>query len=307
MAPLRRSHLAALHVLGTVLLWSFVPVVVKTLQPHALAVSLGRLVFAVAALVALQYARRRRPVTFHGPWKPLFIGGVAMAGNYCLFNIGLKYTTASAANLVVQNEAIVLVLLARWVLKERWTPTKAVGIGVCIAGILVVAWNGRPLQELLRAQDLKGNLLVFTAGCCWGVYAVSQRLLARRNGNLDSLIALFMVSTAVTASVVAVVGPGGPLPVPLRVILWSVVLGAFGTGAAYALLSRGIALSDATTAGMMTTSLPLFTALEASLFLGERPSGWLLAGGALIIGGLLLVAREEPPVEKEAAREVPVG
>ncbi|HEY3284519.1 MAG TPA: DMT family transporter [Armatimonadota bacterium] len=295
-----RGRSAAAHVFGTVLLWSFVPVVVKQLQPYNLGISLGRFVFAVLALAGIQALRGRRLFAFQGSRGVLLLGGVAMAGNYCFFNVGLRYTTASAANLVVQVEVVALVLLARWVLGERWTRAKALGIVVCMSGVLLVAWDGRPLHTLLRAQDLPGNALVFLAGCCWGVYAVCQRLLARTNSTLESLTALFLVSMAVTAAVVAVLGTGGDRPMPAIILLWCAVLGVFGTAASYVLLSRGIALSDATTAAMMTTSLPLFTATEAHLVLGESVSRWTFLGGSIIVSGLLLVAHEEAPLLEDA-------
>lgn len=295
----RRLGAAAAHVLATVVLWSVVPVVVKTLEPYSLMVALCRLLFAALALAMIQVAMGRRPFRLRGSRWLLLLGGAAMAGNYCLYNIGLKSTTASAANLVIQDEAVFLVLLAHWILKEAWDRWKSAGIALCTLGVLLVAVNGRPLSQLLRYQDLSGDAVVFVAGAFWAVYAICQRLLSRTDGTLDSLTGIFGAGTLCTALVVAGLGTGGPLPVPFRVLAWGAVLGSAVTGFSYVLLFRGISLSDVTTAGMMTTVLPLFTAVEAHFVLGDRITGWMGAGGALILAGLLLVARQEGPVEGE--------
>ena len=58
--------------------------------------------------------------------------------------------------------------------------------------------------------------------------------------------------------------------------------------AAYILWSRAVQRIGASRAALYTCLTPLIATTIAILVLGERPSPWHLAGGALIISGVLL-------------------
>jgi drug/metabolite transporter (DMT)-like permease len=77
-----------------------------------------------------------------------------------------------------------------------------------------------------------------------------------------------------------------------RHILPFLVGGLFAPGLARLLIYVGIERVGAARASTLSSTAPLFAIGLAVLALGERPTGWLLAGAACIVGGGVLLARE---------------
>jgi drug/metabolite transporter, DME family len=69
--------------------------------------------------------------------------------------------------------------------------------------------------------------------------------------------------------------------------LW---LGAVPTALAYLLFARGLRLLRAGEVATLTLAEPVTAAALGALLLGERPGALALVGGALVIGGLAVLA-----------------
>ena len=104
------------------------------------------------------------------------------------------------------------------------------------------------------------------------------------------------IAVALVGAVAVALGPGGAWPRPLTVRDAAVfaALGAVSTAVptvAFSVASRKLPAVLATTFALLT---PVFAAAFAALVLGERPSPWLLPGGALVLGGVLLTSTGPP-------------
>jgi drug/metabolite transporter (DMT)-like permease len=77
-------------------------------------------------------------------------------------------------------------------------------------------------------------------------------------------------------------------------------LGVFCTGLAYLLYFRLIAHVGPANAIAVTFLIPLFAVLWGSLFLGERPTPTMAAGGALILLGTSLATGFWTPGRRSA-------
>ncbi|MBW3624258.1 MAG: DMT family transporter [Armatimonadetes bacterium] len=285
---------AILQASGTTLLWGTIPVAVKLVLPSFDPYAIAFLRYALGTLALLIWFRSQGKAW---TWPRvsmgvMLVGGVASALNYIFYNLGLSYTTASAASFIIQGEAVVLLLLAWVFLDEGWSGFKAVGSIVCTVGMLIVGWNGHPLHEVFHSSKLLGNLLVFLAGTSWAVYAVCQKRALRQAESLQALIAFFLLASVLTGVAWAVAGtwPHDFTPVTVGGMLY---MGILGTGLSYLLLTQAMRHMDASTAGMWTTPMPIVTAAMAFLLIGERPSFYTWVGGALVLAGLLILAREE--------------
>ncbi len=220
----------------------------------------------------------------------VFVAGVAIGGDLLLYTLGLRYTTASAATLIVSTDAVLLTLFGVLLLRERMSWLKAVAAFAALCGLVLVGWNGQDLSALVHSPYLLGNVFVLCAGLCWATYGVGQRVLASTRGS--GLFPIFLVGTAVAGA--------GALMVPpiIGPIRWQAVgalafLGLGGTGLAYVLLAKGMQTLEVATVGLVSATVPLFTMTEAYLLAGERMTGYLLAGAGLIISGAVLVVRHQ--------------
>lgn len=295
----------ALFVLATAWLWSLIPLAVKvayqSFNPAFITFARlagGTCVFAVLELASgrgLRLPPREAPQALPGPrwigfraW--ILIAGLAIGGDLLLYIWGLRYTTASAATLIVSTDGIMLALLGVLVLRERMSWLKASAGLAALCGLVLVGWNGQDLDALLRSEYLAGNLLVFAGGCCWAVYGLGQRVVARVPGG--TLLPVFVVATAM-AGLSALTQPAVHSPVRLPAVLSLVYLGLGGTGLAYILLAKGLARLEAATVGLLGSTLPIFTMAEAHVFMGEEITIYLLGGAALVIAGVALVMRHQ--------------
>lgn len=294
-----------LYVLTTTWLWSLIPLAVKVAYRsfNAEFITFARLaggtcVFAAIELTSgrgLRLPPRSSPGPLPGPaWIGLrgwtAIAGLGIAGDLLLYTLGLGYTTASAATLIVSTDGIILAMMGVLVLRERMSWLK-VGAGItALAGLVLVNWNGQDLSSLLHSQYLLGNLLVLSAACCWAAYGLGQRVLARFPGG--ALLPIFAIATLATGGL-ALARPATHGPVRASAVLALLYLGFGGTALAYILLARGLRRLEAASVGLLGSTLPLFTMAEARLLIGEQITIYLLGGAALVIVGVALVMRHQ--------------
>jgi drug/metabolite transporter (DMT)-like permease len=292
--------MGVVYVLTAVLLWSFVPLVIKlvigTFSPALIACS--RFAAAAVFLAATRHARSMRggrapandsrPLRWPGKRGWLLIGGLGIAANYTLYALSLGFTTASAAALLVESSVIGLGILGPLVLKERVSAIRAMGMTSAFAGVCIVAWNGQDLSALLQSEQFLGNLAAVAAGMGWAVFGMAQKVLSERLSVTQALIPVFSIAALASGALAA--ASGSPWASPSVVdVLWLVELGVIGTGLSYLLLGRGMQRMDASEVAVVASTLPLFVLVEAHLLLGEALTVHLLGGGALIMGGVLLI------------------
>jgi drug/metabolite transporter (DMT)-like permease len=226
------------------------------------------------------------------PWLPRdgwsVVAGVALGIDFIFFNHGLRLTTAAVAGLLVNFGQVANVTLARIVLGEPLTARRLLGCALTVAGVAIVNTSDVAPRA---GGSLAGNLLVMLASVAWSTYAVAQRR-APRVGTVFQLLApIFVVAALVSAAVLFAPGawhnPAGRAPVVMLVLL----VGAC-TIAPYLLYSRGQDLLDLVVMTIVLASTPVFAVVLSWLILGE-PIGWhVVAGGAVILAGIVVVAVE---------------
>ncbi|MDH7600868.1 MAG: DMT family transporter [Armatimonadota bacterium] len=268
----RKTIMGALYVVGATVLWSAVPICAKFALRAVDAYTICWIRFAVGSLILLTLRRGhiiRRTVSVN-EWALLALGAVGIGGNYVMYIRGIQSTTASAGNIVVQFEVISLVILSYFVLKERMTPSKILGMFVTFLGVMIALWNGESLRSLLASENFFGNLLILVAAPLWAVYGIAQKILADRGFGISSSLAYIFSIAAVLTFPAAAMGFDVHGKFTASVIIALIVVSVFGTAAAYVMIGKGFELLNASTAGMITCLLPIFTILNARVFLNEQ-------------------------------------
>ncbi|MDO8684082.1 MAG: DMT family transporter [Armatimonadota bacterium] len=296
---LRRMFAGFIYVLLATFVWSIVPVGIKYLLGRGMepfAIAFTRFVLASAFLWLVSRARGKvQPIT-RGALPLLLLGGLGMGGNYSLYSVGLQYTTASATNIIVQDEVIALVILSHFILGERIGWVKIAGMLASLAGIAIVFWNGQSMAALLGSKHLLGNIIIFFAGLSWPLYGLAQKLLSKKDiSNTNGLMYIFAIA-AVVAAVPAFFRLGSQglhvEPAP-AVFVWLFIVGVISTGVGYVLLARAFDRLTASTVGVVTCMLPIFTLIMANVFLSEPLTTSIAIGAAFVVAGIILIGREE--------------
>jgi drug/metabolite transporter (DMT)-like permease len=132
----------------------------------------------IAALIfASGYAFPREAVAaaLMNRWAELLvIGGLGLAITQGLLFIGLNYTGAINAGLILALMPVITMVLARFVLGEALGFWQAVGSIVACVGMVIIIVRG-DLFALLRFDFNVGDLLIVAGALCFALYAVLLR------------------------------------------------------------------------------------------------------------------------------------
>jgi drug/metabolite transporter (DMT)-like permease len=133
----------------------------------------------------------------------------------------------------------------------------------------------------LKPGELQGNMAALASGLCLAFYFLLLRHTRSREVNrASSVIYGNLILVLATA-------PMGLTSIPVISVQEAAIvlyLGVIQIGLAYALFTLGMARGvRSLDAGIVAYIEPVMNPLWVFLFLGERPSGWVLVGGAIII------------------------
>lgn len=270
--------------------------VVDTIPP--LSLSFWRWIIALVILlpIGLPQVRRQWHLVVQHKWSMLALATFSVgAFNTLLY---LSAVTTSALNITLINSTIpIMVALLAWlILGDRVRPLQALGIALALGGTLVIIGRGS-LATLLELQVQPGDLIMVAAVACWGLFSV---LLRRQSVPLTPM-ALLTVQVALGSLVI--------LPFYLVDLVW--ISGGFTLAPdlmpallyvaifpgilAYAFWNNGVLTVGPPRAAVFMYLTPVYGALLAGVFLGERLSLFHVAGGLLILAGLLLTTRTSRP------------
>ncbi len=226
---------------------------------------------------------------------------------------GFAYAPALHASVLLPGSLpLWTALLAAWLLRDRITPGRAIGLGLIVLGDLVVGG-----VSLLRAFDggqvWLGDLMFMGGALCWAAYSV----LARHYG-LNAVRATIAITTfaAVTYlpvySLLTLTGmiQAHVFTAPFKDVLFQVLFQGWGSvvisGITFTQMIRYFGPVRST---MITALVPGLSAFGAVLFLGE-PLHWnLIAGLVLVTAGILFGVRASLPnaIKKEAIYATQTG
>ena len=217
------------------------------------------------------------------------LGGVAYA---MLAYAGFFFAPAAHASVLMPGSLpLWTALLAAWVLRDRITPLRAVGLGLIVAGDLLV--GGRSLLHAFDegSEMWKGDLLFMSAAFCWGCYSV----VARRHG-LDAVRATIALTVFAFMTYVPVYGLLAALgwihshigTAPWGEFAFQMLFQGVGSVVISGIsFTRMIQHFGPVRSTMITALVPGLSALGAVIFLGE-PLYWsLIAGLLLVTSGIL--------------------
>jgi drug/metabolite transporter (DMT)-like permease len=177
----------------------------------------------------------------------------------------------------------------------RATPSLRIGVA------LVVASAGLALVLLAAGTgvfDLTGALLALAASVTYTTYIlISDRII----GALDPLALSTLVLTGATASFAVAGVATGSLDFALGADawLWLVLIALVSTVVAVSAFFAGLRRVGPSEAAILSTFEPVVTVVLAFLVLGERLTPAQLAGGALVLGAVIVL---QLPARRRTAR-----
>ena len=219
----------------------------------------------------------------------LFLGVLNTALPIYLISWGEQTIDSGVAAILNSTVPIWTILMAHGLLHdEKLRPGRIAGVATGFAGVLVLV--GWPLQIAGNAM-VAGQLAVVAAAFCYALGAVYTRQFLSKVPILRITWVTLLSAAAVSGSLALIVerpSLGSLHPASLMSMAW---LGLVGTALAYQLYYRLLGWWGAARATSVTYMLPVVGLLLGVIFLSETVTLQILAGAALIGGGVLQTNR----------------
>ncbi|MDT0549017.1 MULTISPECIES: DMT family transporter [Streptomyces] len=244
-------------------------------------VTLGRMVFGTAVLVAFLVAKRERLPRGARVWGHLAVAAFFLnALPFSLFayaELTIPSTLAGICNASSPLWGMLLAVVAAS--DDRPTRRRVAGLGIGFAGVLVVlgAWQG------FSGQDPAGTAMALAASLSYAVgwQYVRRTLAGTGHSHLAMSGAQLLLGTAQLAVVAPLFAPA-PDSFPVLPLLSVIALGALGTGFAFLVQYGLVEEVGPTTAMMVTYFVPVIATTAGVAILGEHLD-WNTPVGALIV------------------------
>lgn len=259
-----------------------------------------RMLFAAAALglVVVATGSWRDLRTPGAPLRVLGIS-VALALNLILYFLAIRSTGVAVAIFLSYLAPVYLAFVAPRILKERTEPIVYVALAVGLAGMALILVPGLVLEGVKLSAG--GLLCGWAAGVMYALYLLFAKSLRGLKVRSTAVVFTQSAFTAVVMLVPGLLAVGAAqYHFTGTDLLMAALLGLITTAFSFSLFMDGLHYVRVQHASIIAYVEPVSAPFYALVFLGQMPSGWTIAGGALIVvAGILVVlyARGEPELE----------
>lgn len=288
-----------------VVFWGISFVATKAALAEISPVTLVTARFVIGALILLAIVRRLPP---RGEWAALaLMGFVGVFIHQMLQSFALTMTSATSTGWLIGLTPIWSAVLSAILLGERFGRWKIAGLVTGFAGALLVVTRGELGPEIFVRPSTLGDLMILISTINWAVYSVIGHRTIRRLGPRMATSGAMLFGAGMLLPFFAARRGWRELP-GLSPAGWTALLflaigcSALGYLFWYGALER---LEVSRVAALLYLE-PLVTFAAAMILLGERVSGIVVAGGLLVLAGVVIaqyapgVAQAAPAAPEEA-------
>lgn len=266
---------------------SFIAIKIALKDVYPFTIALIRFIIAscfLFLLVKISHETLHKPL----PWIKFIIMGLSgVTGFFVLQNLGLVFTTASNASLILASIPAITAILALIILGEKLTASKALGIGLAILGVALIVVSGD--SSLQFSKSFIGEILILASAFGWAIYTITSRSI--------NIKVPYMIITAYSTFI------GTLFLVPfsfyeyqkyeiisISLESWCalIFLGLFASGIAFLLYNYALTNLEAGKAAIYVNLSPLVTIIAGNYYLGEKLGLMELMGGFLILSGIFI-------------------
>jgi drug/metabolite transporter (DMT)-like permease len=288
--------------LTATVLWSFTGILIsylsKTYSLPSLVLAFWRDLFVSFGMaIGLLVFSRTRFYLARTHWCFLVLYGFTLAIFNSMWTFSVQYNGAAVATVMAFSSPAMTAILSRIVYKEQFSRLKMLSIFLSLAGIVFVSGAYAPLAWNLNPLGIIFGLL---SGLMFAIYNLEGKHAS--DTHLDSWTAL-LYSFAWATIFLLFFNLGNDLFItgktPFTDMFWLgnsfagwgilFFLGVAPTLGGFGLYTLSIRYLSPTTANLIATLEPAFTAVWAYFLLSEILTGTQFIGGALVFAGVVLL------------------
>ena len=234
--------------------------------------------FGIAGLVLVWFTKP--------PWghmREIFM--VALIGStikYGLTYNGLRGIDASTGAILVQLEGPILALMGVFLLKEKLGITRALGMGLAVIGVIIIA--GEPRLD----GQLDSVLLLIVGSAVW---AIAQIMVSRLKGISGITILAWVAIMATPQMLIAslIIEDGQWLAITTASYIdWSIILylALIMTVLGYSVWYHLLSSVDVSKVSPFLMLLPITSIIAGMILLDEKFTSSMAIGGLMIMAGV---------------------
>ncbi|RKP58270.1 DMT family transporter [Cohnella endophytica] len=276
------------QLLGVTLLWggNYVASAYLLTEFSPILLAFSRLVITCLLLIGVGFMSKKIAKPTRQEWVLLFLIGITSSLMYQIFYfVGLENTSAGNAALIIALSPIATAFLARAVLKERMTGYKLIGALAALVGVAIIVLNGGKVSGVSS-----GDFFILLAMLTLATSVLMIRKATMTLKSRDVTIYSTIIGTLLMAPAVGVEQLQGHLHFSGHPLPWLllIVMALFAQGMAGLWWNNGISKVGASTSAMYMNIPPFVAILVAHVVLGDPIRLAQLAGGALIVAGVMV-------------------
>ena len=288
-----KGHLAAFF---TIFVWgiTYISTKVLLLSFTPIEIMFFRLALAVLALSIVNPPKLQHSEAKHtflqDEWKPMLAGFFGVTLYFILQNTALSHTLAANVSVLISIAPLLIALLGRIVLRTRLKRSFFIGFFTAMAGIILIAYNGRFVLKL----NPIGDLLSLLAALVWAAYSIiiksintPQYTLLNLTRKIFSYGFLFLLPVLPFFNIRLDWEQFLSIPNMLNLIF----LGVVASAVCFATWNYAVQVLGPVTTSIYIYLGPVITIITSALVLQESITHVAGIGMALILAGMVLSER----------------
>jgi drug/metabolite transporter (DMT)-like permease len=244
--------------------------------------------FTVASLVlwgiTLIAGKWRRPLTHYR--DAFLLGILGYSPQAGLYFLTVRYLDPGLAALLLYLHPAFVVVFSAVFLRRLPRKAQIIAVILSLIGCAMTLW-------VRGSYPLIGYFWGLMVAIVYGIYLVAGEKIVSR---LDPLFATtnVMTATALVYWVLTLASGSFRLPGSTAALFGILGVGTLGTVVPIMTLFAAMRRIGAADSSLISTVEPLFTIILSALLIGERLTGMQLAGGAVILGAVLVLNMKAP-------------
>lgn len=275
-------------------------------EAGSIVIAAYRLGIASLVLAPIAFFRRRQELKSLSK-NDLALGllsGLFLAVHFAAWITSLEYTSVTSSVVLVTTTPLWVAILSPIILKEPISKQVYLGLFVAAVGTAVIAMSDvcqftnkltcPPIEEFFMGRAFWGDLLaVIGAWAAAGYLLVGRKIRAK----LSLIPYIFIVYGMAAIILIGLMFGSGQKPIGFspNIYIWLVLLALIPQLLGHSIFNWALGYLPAAFVAVSLLGEPIGSTILAYIFLKEVPALFKLFGAILLLGGILIVAKEKLP------------